>query len=498
MQDLNPDNNEWSPPLPLEGVPLKPWPQEVFPAPFELFAAELARSTETPRELSALLTLATVAVAAQKKYRVQVKLDYSEPVNIWVQVILPPASRKSRVYSEAMLPLKKWEEGQRVILEPQIKALDSQRKTMEARINELRKAAAKSKNEDEYTQLQKHVEQLEQELPEVPGYPRLWTSDVTPEHLGTIMAENDEALAVMSDEGGIFDILNGLYSDGKANIDLFLQSHAGSSVRVDRGSRPPVFMQSPVLTMALTVQPEQTRNLCNNKTFRGRGLLGRFLYAIPKSNIGARTFDEPAMYQEHIKQYQEAIWSILHHPYSLDGQGNAPHCLRLTDEAREKWLEYAKLIELMMSEEGGILSHITDWAGKLPGAIARIGGLLHIMRYAHQKPWEWNIEAEDMTLAVKIGHVLINHALHVFDLLHMSNGMQVARAVLAWIREKRLMLFSRRECARKFRRFKKDELSQGIELLKEHEILREREVKAESGRGRPSDMCDVNPLLFEE
>ena len=35
------------------------------------------------------------------------------------------------------------------------------------------------------------------------------------------MAANNEAMAVLSDEGGIFDILSGLYSDGKANIDLF-------------------------------------------------------------------------------------------------------------------------------------------------------------------------------------------------------------------------------------------------------------------------------------
>ena len=37
--------------------------------------------------------------------------------------------------------------------------------------------------------------------------PQLWTSDVTPENLGVIMAENDDRMAILSDEGGIFDIL---------------------------------------------------------------------------------------------------------------------------------------------------------------------------------------------------------------------------------------------------------------------------------------------------
>jgi len=50
------------------------------------------------------------------------------------------------------------------------------------------------------------------------------------------MADNDEKMSVLSDEGGIFDILAGRYNGGIPNLDLFLQSHSGSSVRVDRGS----------------------------------------------------------------------------------------------------------------------------------------------------------------------------------------------------------------------------------------------------------------------
>ena len=44
-------------------------------------------------------------------------------------------------------------------------------------------------------------------------------------------------MAVLSDEGGIYEVMSGLYSDGRANIDVFLKSHAGSPVRVDRGTR---------------------------------------------------------------------------------------------------------------------------------------------------------------------------------------------------------------------------------------------------------------------
>lgn len=495
MQEQTHNYYEWQPPLKLEGPSLLPWPSEVFPVAFELFIKELSRSTETPIELSALLVLAVVATAAQKKYHVQVKADYIEPVNIWILGILPPASRKSRVYAETTLALREWEMEQKKLIEPMIQSANSKRKTMEARLKECRVQAVKKTGQN-YDEMQKNIEQLENEMPDIPTCPQIWTSDVTPEHLGTIMAANSEAMAVLSDEGGLFDILGGLYSDGKANIDLFLQGHSGSAVRVDRGSRPPVFMQRPVLTMGLTVQPQVVKTICNNKTFRGRGLLGRFLYAMPKSNIGSRTLEEPPMDSEHPLLFQSCIRAILSHPEIIIKDKAAQHTLCLSAEAYTKWQAYAKTVEMMMGEEIGYLSHITDWAGKLPGAIARIAALLHIMRYAHMKPWENKIGLEDMAAAVKIGHVLTNHALAVFDLLQEDSAMQTARDIYYWVKQKKIPRFTQRDCLRQFRRLKKIDLRPALELLKEKEILRESELKPVVGRG--SIVFDVNPLIFEK
>ena len=92
------------------------------------------------------------------------------------------------------------------------------------------------------------------QTPEEMRAPRLWTSDSTPERLQSLLADHDERMALISDEGGIFEIMAGLYSDGKANIDVFLQAHAGRSVRVDRGSRT-VYLNKPSLSFGLAIQP---------------------------------------------------------------------------------------------------------------------------------------------------------------------------------------------------------------------------------------------------
>ncbi len=140
---------------------------------------------------------------------------------------------------------------------------------------------------------------------QVPAYRQLWTTDITLEHLGTIMSLNQESMAVLSDEEGILDILSGLYSDGKANIDVFLQAHATSPSRVDRGSRDPIFLNRPLLTMGLTVQPQIIQVICVNKTFRGRRLPGCFLYVMPKSRIGLRMLEEPPISSEVIEEYKQ-------------------------------------------------------------------------------------------------------------------------------------------------------------------------------------------------
>lgn len=490
------DIHDWNPPLPLEGVPLQPWPSNVFPSPFNEFINELSRSTETPLELSAMLTLAVVATSAQNKYTVQVKSDYSEPVNLWTVVILPPASRKSKVYGETTKPLREWELEQKIRMEPIILSTESKRKTIEGRIKELRSKAAKASEED-FIAFQMQIEQLEMNQNDISVTPRLWTGDVTPEHLGTIMHANHESMAVLSDEGGIFDILSGLYSDGKANIDLFLQSHAGSPVRVDRGSRPPIFMDRPVLTMGLTIQPQAIRSLGSNKTFRGRGLLGRFLYVYPKSNIGNRSFNEQPINPESNIKYKTCINHILNHPTS--SSENKTHSLKLSSLAYVKWHEYALAVETMMSEEVGHLNHITDWAGKLPGAIARLAGLIHIMRYALQNPCDYPISQEDISSAVKIGHVLINHALKVFDLYQETDAMVMARDIYNWLKQEIRSCVTVREINRKFRRFKKDNRGAALDILIDHEIIRGySDFNSEGKPGRKSTFFEVNPLLIKK
>lgn len=485
---------DWQAPISLEASRLPEWPLDVFPDDVQEFCNTLSASTETPPELSALMVLAAISAAAQGKFRVRVKADYFEPVNVWTCCALPPGSRKTAVQNAATAPLSAWERWQAEIIGPEIKRTKADHATMSEQIAQLRKLAGKAKGAD-FDSLKKEIAQLEAELPEIPKAPQVWAQDVTPENLGTLMGENAERMAILSDESGIFDILAGRYSGGIPNLDLFLQGHAGSPVRVNRGSRPSIFMLNPALTLGLSPQPDVLRGLTEKPSFRGRGLLGRFLYALPPSNLGYRTLKTTPMPEAIKQRYADILTAILNEEGSRDADGKpCAHILKIAHDAADAWQSFAHRIEAGM-REGGTFAHITDWAGKLPGAVARISSLIHIARHAEGKPWDVSISLKDMGAALRMAEALSAHALAVFDLMGADPALDGARVVLRWIEREGKQEFTFRDChyAHKNRYKRTADLEPAIEVLIERHFIRARVAKVAH---RPSRIFEVNPGIF--
>lgn len=491
-----PSATEWQAPINLEAADLPPWPDGVFPDTIQNFVNSLSESTETPPELAALMVLAAISASAQGRYRVRVKHDYFEPVNLWTLCALPPGSRKTAVQNAATAPLSVWERWKRDEIEPKIKQAEKEYKVIDEQIKLLRKEAIKVENKEAKEAKQKEIADLETRYPEIPKIPQVWAQDVTPENLGTIMGDNDERMAILSDEAGIFGTMAGRYSGGIPNLDLFLQGHAGSPVRVNRGSRPPIFMQNPCLTMGLSPQPDVLRGLSEEGPgFRGRGLMARFMYALPPSNLGFRTLDTRPLTDELKAVYERTLTSILNAAPDRDAEGiDCPHTLKISRDAQEAWQVFALKVEACM-REGGTFAHVTDWAGKLPGAVARIAALLHIARHATTYPVNTEIALIDMTAALRMADALSAHALAAFDLMGADPALDGARVVLRWIEREGKEEFTFRDChyAHKTRYKRAAEIEPAIEVLIERHFIRPRVAKVPH---RPSRIFEVNPGIF--
>jgi hypothetical protein len=445
LKSAAPPPEDWPELVPLDAPNLPRLDLAHLPSWAGDYARSIAVDTETPPELAAGMILVACATAAARRLRVMVKPGYFEPCNLWAVVALPPGNRKSAVQSAATAPLVAWERDQATIMEPEIKRIISKRKTMEARAKEKRSKAAKEKDNGKAEELAREAADIEAELADIPMQPQIWTSDATPERLGALLAEHGECMAWLSSEGGVFDLLQGRYSNGILNLDLVLKAHSGDAERVDRGSRPPVFLKSPRLSIGLSPQPDVLRGLASKPGFRGRGLLGRFLYLLPPSPLGYRSLQSNPVPEGVRNTYAAGLRSMLDWEPITDEHGDErPHLLRLSNEAFAEWHAFAQAIEVQM-QPGRELEHFTDWAGKAPGAAARLAGVLHGIKHAHGIPWEADITAETMTSALEIMAVITRHSLAALDMMGADRTIAAARLVWDWIERSRLDRFTVRE-----------------------------------------------------
>lgn len=350
------------------------------------------------------------------------------------------------------------------------------------------------------TDLERVAFEIAQELRElnVPVYPRLIADDVTVEKLAGLLHEHGGRFAVLSPEGGVFEILAGRYSSTNTpNLDVFLKGHAGDTLRVDRVGRPPEHVDRPALTVGLAVQADVLRGLASKPGFRGRGLLARVLYALPESTIGRRQIKPPPVPTKIREFYRWNLAALL----TVGHQGNdsgeqAAHILHL-DAAAEEALQ--RLEEWLESRLGpsGELSCIADWAGKLAGAVVRIAGILHMASHLHiDSPWEIPISGETMARALLIGEFYLEHAKAAFTAMGADPNIEGGRLILNWIKRTGTTRFSKRDAHQGTRgRFRTvDELTPALELLIEHEYIREEEQDPRCGPGRPaSPVFEVNP-----
>jgi hypothetical protein len=489
-------------PLPLDDPSPPAMPTDVLDGWLGVMAREIAEATETPLELAALLCLSAVATAAQGRFSVRPEPGYFEPVNLWTAPAMKSGQRKTAVHKLATRPLVDWERVRCRETADERQAVESKVKTLQARAAKLRAQCAGEDDPRERDRLQEEIEELEASMPRIPVAPRLFTQDVTPEHLGTMMAEQGERMALLSDEGGIFDVLAGRYSGGIPNLDLFLQAHSGAPVRVDRGSRPSVVLDHPLLTMGLSPQPDVLRALSTKPGFRGRGLLARFLYALPRSRMGYRDLDPRQVPDGVAARYAEGLHRLLEILPREDAEAGMvhPHVLSLDGGAYGIWKEHQRRVEVELRETGRFAG-MTDWAGKLPGAVARMAGLMHCARWALEpgNPVDRLVDRGTMQQAVRLGELLAEHALAVFDLMTDGGGLEAARKVWRHIQDRQVTRFTFSELWHPLRgTFRTTaDIEPAVEVLLDHRLLLPVEEWPQGKSGRRGRRYVVNPKALE-
>ncbi len=280
-----------------------------------------------------------------------------------------------------------------------------------------------------------------------------------------------------------------VFDRGKPNLGIYLKGHAGDDVQVNRIGRPEEFIEKPALSVGLLCQPDLLRDIAKQRTMKGRGLLARFLWSMPRSIVGNRDIHPRSIDDRTKTAYSNAIWGLL----SVGLPDEGPYILRPDRDA-------GVLLDVFRGDmEGRLIGDcepFQDWAGKLAGLVCRLAAVIH--GYTHPADYFTKpIDAAAMDSAIQIASYAIEHARYVFGALGADPTVAVARKIAGLLAEYGTSI-SRREIYERVKGLadvqSSDDLVEPLRILCEHGYIRPI-IEKDKGRGRPSEPYEINPGL---
>jgi Protein of unknown function (DUF3987) len=479
----------WPEIVSFDVLDLPDFPTHGLPDVLRRWVEAESHATQTPADLAGLLALAVCSACIARRVEVEPRPGWPEPVNLFVAVLLEPGSRKSAVFTDATKPLHDLEAELIEAARPVVARAESDRRQELGRLRTLEKAAEKGDAE-----ARRQAGDLAAELAQQgePALPQLIVDDATAEKLGMILAQQGGRVASMSPEGGVFDLMAGLYSkSGFPQFGVYLMGHSGDDLNTDRVSRKSVRVERPALTCAYAMQPQVVEGLAENSAFRGRGLLARFLYATPRSWIGERLIAPEPVPDTTRLEYRQAVRTLA----AIEGET----ILHLTADASAELIEWETEIETMLAD-GGDMETVRDWGAKLAGATLRLAAVLHCVQYVGGNGTlvEAAIGEATIASAIEIARYLIPHADAVLTKMAAKDNRTDADAqyVLRWIVRNGRREFSKSEAHHhgKHRFGKAPDLDAPMAELVERGYIRRRLTPA-TGPGRPTELYEVNPAV---
>lgn len=134
-------------PIPLDGVKPPRFPVDALPKDIADYVMAVSESTQTAIDVVASASLAVLSIGMQGKYVIRPKPDWTEPVNRFIAIFMPPSERKSAVCSLMRKPMNEHEKEWNRVHATEIDFSKTQRSILERRLKSLEDQASKGKTE---------------------------------------------------------------------------------------------------------------------------------------------------------------------------------------------------------------------------------------------------------------------------------------------------------------------------------------------------------------
>lgn len=442
---------EPGPPLPFADSVPPPWPELALPPVLAEFVQAVAAYSQVPRSMPALIGLGTLSAAFAGKVVATLPNGHTEALSLYCVVAADVSERKSSTFGQFAKPIDDYQRERKEQLAPLRSKYESERAGLQAEydqaIQDRKRAKAGSPHHGDACDRAKRLREKLDQLKPPPAW-EFVTGDTTAEGLAKLMSRTGGFALLFSPEGGgVFDRMAGHY-DREPNLDVFLKSYDGESFGSHRASaeREVAEVQRPALAIVLTTQPATLQKLTERRELEDRGLVARFLFALPTdSQIGNRTPDSPAIPARVASAYTEAMLRCLR----ID-RPDVPHRLSLSPDAVTEYERLHWQIEPQL-KPGGSLYDMRGWAGKLIGKIVRVAALFHLWELTMQgnaAPWNAPISGDTFRRAAELAPWLIEHARAAFCLMKQSADTAKARRLLDGLRKEKAETFTTRTAQR--------------------------------------------------
>lgn len=355
------------------------------------------------------------------------KADHSEPLVLNSLTVAEPSFKKSPVMALVKRPFTQFTTEWNELNQDAIIRSQAEKKLIESQLASLEKKSDVTL--DEISELQMQIQNLE-----VVENRRIVVDDITPESLVRQMKING-SLLMISDEAGMLNNFSGRYSNNIPNLDLLLKSWNGETYISDRATRDSIILKNPYLTICLACQPYVLENLMSNPAFRGSGLIARFVYCFPESNIGSRKYDTKSVPQMTADNYKNLIFRLLNKKFNYDEEEQALH---FTDKAYKTFVDYYNdYIEPLLVTD---MFFCRDWGGKYHGLILRLCGIIHCVKCAVKgvEPASEKVDIDTLCNAESLAYFYQKHAIYAYGLSDVDISVIKAERVLNKIRSKNI------------------------------------------------------------
>lgn len=357
------------------------FPKDVFPEYLERYIESVSANVQVDRAMICAAVLAVSALCMQGRFKVAYPSGngHSEHLCLYIVIVADPGERKSSTFEKALVPVRHWQKEHREQYKLDFEQYKLQNEVLSGSIeSQKKKLSDKKLTAEQRQQIADELTALSMDKTELkaPISPEIIATDTTVEALAGLLAVTGESAGIFTDEADFLKIIAGLYNKGTSgNLQLVLGAYDGSSYFRLRGAGT-ISLSRPLLSMCLFAQPALFDEIKQKNDLKGRGMIGRLLFCVPKKMAGLRNVRSSALIDKIAQQqYIDTLESLL--DTSQKDNDSIP-VLSWEKDAKEYMLDHLQKIEDSI-KAGNPMEDDSDYASKAGGVAVRIAGILHML-----------------------------------------------------------------------------------------------------------------------